>query len=201
MALVAAVEFNHQGNHQVQRACICELPAINGAKFGLFDQRDDGLFCLAVVTAHQHIALGAVRQLRLVERLPKRRLVRRNPTRRAGGEPTVGSTVTLTLRRAVGSANTILVVGASKTQGFGSTLPLDLGPLGATGCSLHVSGDVMVSAPANGQGSVDVRAALPNDRNLIGLSVFTQWAVQDPQANSLGWAFSNALTVLIGGTP
>ncbi len=40
---------------------------------------------------------------------------------------------------------------------------------------------------------------LPNDKNAIGLTVYIQFAIQDQKANLLGWAFSNALGLTIGG--
>ncbi len=123
------------------------------------------------------------------------------PEAGVNGEPTIGGSLTLTLRRALGNTNSILVVGVSKTQGFGTSLPFNLAALGAPTCSLYVSGDVLVPVKVDAFGSLDLRLTIPNDKNLIGISAFTQFAVQDAKANNLGHAFTNALTLVVGGTP
>ena len=48
-------------------------------------------------------------------------------------------------------------------------------------------------------GGLDMGFILPNDKNAIGLTVYIQFAIQDQKANLLGWAFSNALGLTIGG--
>jgi len=123
------------------------------------------------------------------------------PEAGASGEPTIGGPVTLTLRRALGNTNSVLIVGVSNTQGFGTSLPFNLAALGAPNCSLYVSGEVLVTAKTDLLGGLDLRFAIPNDKNLIGISVFHQFAIQDQAANSLGYAFSNALTLVVGGMP
>jgi hypothetical protein len=123
------------------------------------------------------------------------------PEAGATGEPTIGAPLTLTLRRALANANSLLVVGISRTKGFGTTLPFNLSALGAPTCSLYVSGEALVPAKVDSVGSLDLRFTIPNDKALIGISAFTQFAVLDQAANNLGYAFSNALTLVVGGTP
>jgi len=115
------------------------------------------------------------------------------------GEPVINTPFTLTLRQALASAPAVVIVGISKTQGFGTKLPWELTLAGAAGCSLLVSGEILVPVKVDASGGFDMPFILPNDKNAIGLTVYTQFAVQDQQANFLGWAFSNALTLTVGG--
>ncbi|MHC4814111.1 MAG: S8 family peptidase [Planctomycetota bacterium] len=115
------------------------------------------------------------------------------------GHPVINTPFTATLRQALAGAPTMLVVGLSKTKGFGTTLPWDLTSYGAPKCSILVSGDILVPLKVDANGGIDMFFILPNDKNAVGLTVYTQFAVQDQQANLLGWAFSNALGLTIGG--
>ncbi len=115
------------------------------------------------------------------------------------GEPILDTPFTLTLRQALANAPAVVIVGISKTQGFGTTLPWDLTPVGAPGCSLLISGEILVPVKVDAGGGFDLPFILPNDNTAIGLTVYSQFAVQDQSANLLGWAFSNALGLTVGG--
>lgn len=121
------------------------------------------------------------------------------PVASTEGEPVINTPFTLTLRQALASAPGMVIVGVSKTQGFGTSLPWELTIAGAPGCSLLVSGEIILPIKVNASGGFDMPFVVPNDKNAIGLTVYTQFAVQDQQANFLGWAFSNALGLTVGG--
>jgi hypothetical protein len=98
--------------------------------------------------------------------------------RPAAGSPTFA----LTLESAATQA--ILLLGAQNTSWAGSSLPLDLAPLGAPNCWLGTAVDVAI--PALGP-DPRVGIALP----AIAMTAFAQWLVLDP-ANPLGIALSEA---------
>ena len=76
------------------------------------------------------------------------------------------------------------------------TLPVDLGLIGATGCSTHCFGDVSELLFSTG-GSVSQQLVPPN-APLVCLPVWNQWFVFDPGANSLGVTTSNLGRVIVG---
>ena len=77
---------------------------------------------------------------------------------------------------------------------FTIPLPLDLGPFGATGCSLLTSSEASVVAPvAGGTGSFTL--PIPNTPSLIGARAFFQAAAFD--TNPLGFVTSNGLQIIL----
>lgn len=73
----------------------------------------------------------------------------------------------------------LVIFGNSNSLWGGTTLPLDLGAVGAPGCSLYVSLDVAVTVTL-GAGSGTVTWNLPNVPAALGASFFTQAVVFDP---------------------
>jgi len=90
-----------------------------------------------------------------------------------------------------------LLVGAS-SKSWGSTpLPFDLKPLGAPGCPLLVSPDLMLLLTNSG-GTTTLAATIPTSYTLLGLEIFEQAYVLDSSANTLGIAVSNGGVARIG---
>ncbi len=99
-------------------------------------------------------------------------------------------------KRSVG----VLLFGLSKTHWGPVRLPLDLGFVGARGCKLYISFDLVLGAVPTGlNGGGTLILPTPNDRNLIGKIFHNQWFVLDRPANGLGLVFTNAGTGKIGG--
>ena len=98
-----------------------------------------------------------------------------------------------------GPSNTpFMLVGASNTNWAAIKLPLDLGLLGAPGCKLLVSADVLVQLKGSG-GTARFDLAIPGrDPWLLGKSLYLQGLVMDSKANPLGIALSNAGKATIG---
>ena len=82
------------------------------------------------------------------------------------------------------------MIGASKTTWLGQTLPLDLGPFNAPGCSIYCSQDFAVignTDPNGTLGRVRFDLPIPGDPGLSRNLVYTQTFVLDPAAgNGLG---------------
>ena len=91
------------------------------------------------------------------------------------GCPDLGRTLSVNL--ATSATSTIPVsflLGASDTFGLGTTLPIDLGPLGAPGCRLYTSSDLAFGPIPNAGGGNSLLLSVPNDAALKGQSVFWQ---------------------------
>ena len=88
-----------------------------------------------------------------------------------------------------------LIVGASNTLWAGASLPLDLTPFGAPGCTLLTGLNLLLPAATDASGNAALTLPIPNNPALIGLQVFFQWQVFDPSQNALGVVFSDGLGV------
>jgi hypothetical protein len=115
------------------------------------------------------------------------------------GEPRIGSSYQLTLGSAPRLTPALSLIGASRTAWGAFALPLDLGPLGAPGCSVLASADVAVGGVTDAFGRMLVNFAVPNDPVLLDVTIYHQSVVADPSANTLGIALTNGLAQLLGG--
>jgi hypothetical protein len=120
------------------------------------------------------------------------------PTLRPVGAsvPIVGSTFVLELLGVPGSGAAISI-GFSDVQWNGNPLPWDLGTIGMTGCTLHVSPDFVSFAPVVA-GRATLAWQLPNAPGLIGTRFFDQGFALDPGINPLGAIVSNAGAGIVG---
>ena len=105
--------------------------------------------------------------------------------------------------RAVGKQLPALdVVGKSRTKMGSLSLPFDLTPLGAPGCSLYVSPDlVRIGRTEPGSSSGYIRfdwGFIPNDPALEGSVYYEQQFVVDPSFNALGLRASRLATCTVG---
>lgn len=112
------------------------------------------------------------------------------PTITTSLAPVLGRTSNATLLNAKPSSAALYAIGASTSQWGAFSLPLDLGPAGAPGCSIYVSFDVLTGTTTTSNGSAQLQLAIPQDNKLLGLTFFSQWTVLDQQANTLGVSLS-----------
>ena len=106
--------------------------------------------------------------------------------------PQIGGQFLVTLAQAKASTSAWLLFGASRTNWGSYPLPLDLGIIGAPGCPLLCTADVLVACSTNSAGSASFSVAVPMDFGLIGASFFNQYLIADRTANLLGVVVSNA---------
>lgn len=99
-----------------------------------------------------------------------------------------------------GKANTpvILLNGFSKDLWLGRGLPFDWAPLGAPGCALATSIDFVLGLGTNALGTTAQTFVVPNRTEFLGGSLFAQFMIFDPSANSLGFTLSDAGRWLFG---
>jgi hypothetical protein len=111
--------------------------------------------------------------------------------------PWLGDSVRIQLTQLPANTAALLSVGISRTAWGPVPLPLPLDALGMTGCTLYVSGNVILSVViVAGAGSVTI--GVPNDQSLLGASFFNEGFVLDPPANAAGITTSNAGEARIG---
>lgn len=119
------------------------------------------------------------------------------PTLACFPRPDMSATLTYSIGNVPAPGLVLLAFGLSNQLQAGGPLPADLGIIGATGCWLLNSLDVlMVGAPVS-PGNVAVQLVLPNVPNANGLRMYQQAIVFDA-VNPFGITLSNGLEQLVG---
>jgi hypothetical protein len=115
------------------------------------------------------------------------------------GVPKVGLSFTVDLSKAAASAPTLLFLGVSDSVWGAFTLPLDLTVLGAPGCKLLASGEVLIFAGlTSASGTLTSKLDIPNVPALAGFRFYNQFLIRDVPANKFGWALSNGGRAVVG---
>ena len=86
---------------------------------------------------------------------------------------------------------TVLIIGVSDKKWGTTTLPWSLTPLGAKGCTVYCSLDVLLGINTNSTGNHTQTFAIPNLTGAVGAQFFMQYAIAD-NANTFGTVLSNA---------
>jgi hypothetical protein len=121
----------------------------------------------------------------------------RTPEMVFAGLPYQGNTsFAIRMRNGNPSSLARLVIGFSKTSWNTNKLPLDLGFMGAGGCNLLASIDVMLTVGTDAKGEINIVNKVPVDSKLVGVTVYTQFAVAD-KVNPAGLVTSNAMQLVI----
>jgi len=88
--------------------------------------------------------------------------------------------------------------GLSASRWGAIPLPLDLGPLGAPGCSLYISLDWMWAPIETDPTGAIAALDIPNDALLVGQTLFIQGFVFDTPSNALGIGATQGIEAKIG---
>ena len=89
----------------------------------------------------------------------------------------------------------VLALGFLNDDYLGLPLPLDLTPLGWSGCFLYQNLTAQFPSLTDATGSSTIPIAVPNDPIFINVTVYLQWLVIDVSAPGLG--FSELGTLII----
>lgn len=114
------------------------------------------------------------------------------------GLPVLGTTFSVDLNFARPSSAAIHFIGISNSAMGPLPLPLYLGGLGASGCSLLVSPDFGFAVPISSSGFGSISFNIPNVNALEGGRIYHQWIVVDPPGNTLGLIFSDGGASILG---
>ena len=120
------------------------------------------------------------------------------PSLTATGLPQFGTTLTLQLAGGPSFGLGFMVYASDRTQWQTIPTPVDLGLVGAPGCFLQTSSDVLdlVVLDVAGQGSSSI--AIPSNPLLGGFTFHNQAAMLTPGVNALGVLLGNAGTAVVG---
>jgi len=92
----------------------------------------------------------------------------------------------------------LFFLGASRSKWGALTLPLDLKVLGAPGCLLLTSTDIVLTVPTDAVGRASVPLSVPNMSSLIGKHFYGQYLIHDPGANKLNLVASPGIDATVG---
>ena len=95
------------------------------------------------------------------------------------------------------TVGTLAAIGFSDTTWAGVPLPIDLGALGATGCSLWIAPDAIGTLNTTATAAL-FPIQLPNDPAIVGGELFAQAFPLQPGANALDLLASNAVAAVVG---
>ncbi|MHC4900017.1 MAG: hypothetical protein ACYTGW_23240 [Planctomycetota bacterium] len=122
-----------------------------------------------------------------------------------GGTPHMGNAgFQFRMRDGQPSSLAYLILGDSKDKWNGSSLPTDLGFMGAPGCQLLAAITLMLQVTTDAKGEVNLPVAVPQDTQLVGYKSFVQFGyksfvqfgVADPKANAAGLSTSDAMEIV-----
>ena len=113
------------------------------------------------------------------------------PTLSNTGVPELNRPFSLSVAGAKPNGIGVLLHGASDATWLGQFLPFDLTPLGAAGCKVFASGEILLGITTDASGASTQNFTLSNQASLFGVTFFNQYAIAD-SANVFGSVLSNA---------
>lgn len=114
-----------------------------------------------------------------------------------GGYPTRGSSLQIKMAGGPAKARALLFLGLSRQKWGNQALPLSLAFMGAGGCNLYVSADVVLGLSTDGGGAVSFSGSVPNAAALVGVHVMAQFGLEDKGANAANTIATDALELVI----
>jgi len=119
-----------------------------------------------------------------------------------GVGPRLGKTMTVNLSDASPALLTAtLGLGVSDTMWGGAPLPIDLGAIGLSGCSWHVSVEASLTmattAPLGGRRRATYELPVPNVQSLLGAELFGQWFILESGPGGLTGSTTKAIRVTV----
>lgn len=114
-----------------------------------------------------------------------------------GHLPWIGNSYGVRLTSIPNAAPSVVFFGASRTAWSPISLPFPLGTFGMPGCTLLVSGDVILGIPTSSNGGT-LSMNVPGSPALVGRAFYNQAFVMDVFANPAGVTASNAGEALVG---
>lgn len=120
------------------------------------------------------------------------------PSLTVAGQPTIGQTSTFNLGNGPDNGVMLLGIGYSNSTSSFGNLPLALDLLGAPGCTLLGSAEVLEILLTSPTGTASWPLAVPNLTTLVGLHLYGQGISWAPGANQFGLLFSAGVDFYVG---
>lgn len=114
-----------------------------------------------------------------------------------GGYPTRGKTIQIKMSGGPANAKALLFLGLSRQTWGQTSLPLSLAFMGAGGCNLYVSADVVLGVGTDGSGAISFSGSVPNNAALVGVHAMAQFGLADQGANAANTTATDALELVI----
>ncbi len=115
------------------------------------------------------------------------------PTSTATNRPVIGSRLQVELDQTKANNPAAFLVGGSDKNWGALNLPWTFAP----GCSLLVSGEIILGVVSDATGQATVPLDIPNDKQLLGSTAFQQFMVFD-MTSPIGFISSNGIRLLLG---
>ena len=93
----------------------------------------------------------------------------------------------------------VFQLGSSRTSWGGGPLPLHLSFLGAPGCYWRTNSLIQVGLTVTKGRVILSNILIPLDKTLIGVTVYTQFVVDDKGYNAANFITTNGIKTTIGG--
>jgi hypothetical protein len=120
------------------------------------------------------------------------------PPLAANGLPQLGTTLSLQLGGAPAFGLGFTVFATDRTQWLTFPTPVELSFVGAPGCFMQTSTDILDLVVFDGAGQGSSSLAIPSNPLLVGFTFHNQAAVLSPGVNALGVLLGNAGTAVVG---
>ena len=117
------------------------------------------------------------------------------------GQPSIGSSYSVTLGSAYPSQPAFLVTGSSRARWGSIPLPFSMASVGGgLNCPLRVSMDVYFFTLIDGAGNAGVTVPVPHELHMVGATMYHQWLAFDLLApnNPLNLTTSPGMIATIG---
>lgn len=121
------------------------------------------------------------------------------PLHEASGTPELGQSVAYQLSLVPRSTPIVLYFGSSNTTWNRLPLPVDLAFLNAPGCAIRTDSLIAMPLSTTIFGAATVNVTVPINLSLISNSLYSQFVVYDPRANSLGLTTTRGMRTTFGG--
>jgi hypothetical protein len=109
------------------------------------------------------------------------------------GTAQLGGTMSINVSNCLATAPTLHVVGVTRNPSG-----IDLGFIGAAGCNLYQSTDIILPQITDTAGKYAMKITVPKDRNLVCFRIYTQAFPADRRANNWGRSSTNYGRILPG---
>jgi hypothetical protein len=118
---------------------------------------------------------------------------KKTPELSFSGSAKLGASLSMNLKNALPTAALLHVIGLTRLEP-----EIDLQLIGAKGCRLYESVDVLIGGATDKTGAFARQVTVPNNTSIIGARLYTQFFPSDRQANTWGSTASNYGRILVG---
>ena len=117
----------------------------------------------------------------------------KTPALIATGSAKFGGSIALSMKDALPNAPVFMVVGLQSHAN-----PIDMTPMGAPGCFIYETIDMLLPVVANSAGSYSIKFNVPKKAPITCPTTYIQMFPKDARANAMGLSSSNYVRIVLG---